>query len=175
VSPASGLTYPQTGRSLTVIFPIGAPVHLRRRSRDSRRMRPCVRTETGGELTRGKQPRTEQHQSQVHRPEHRSHSGIHAQPVDHGPEVGKIAVCDTSACTLGLKLHADVSQTAILGDPVHYDLGIWRCSATFGYKTPHPAVHDRCLWKYRSGYRTRTSTNSDHGNRRWLPGLQPDI
>jgi len=38
-----------------------------------------------------------------------------------------------------------------------------------------PAVHDRCLWKYRSGYRTRTSTNSDHGNRRWhyLPSIGP--
>src|SRR5262249_39467179 len=39
---------------------------------------------------------------------------------------------------------------------------------------PPPAVHDRCLWKYRSGYRTRTSTNSDHENRRWLlPAFNP--
>ena len=36
-----------------------------------------------------------------------------------------------------------------------------------------PAVRDRCLWKYRSGYRTRTSTNSDHGNRRWPPAFNP--
>jgi len=33
-----------------------------------------------------------------------------------------IAVCDTSACSLGPKVHADVSQTAILPERHHYDL-----------------------------------------------------
>jgi len=37
-------------------------------------------------------------------------------------------------------VHADVSQTVILGDSAHYDLGIWRCSTTFGDLVPLAAI-----------------------------------
>ena len=116
-----------------------------------------------------------------------------------------IAISDTSACTLGRNVHAEVSLLAIkdarpylAGDPSQCHVeervrGGMLVSAGPGGQlelvticdraaaddrvwveavgdTPGPRLpgappeppHDRCLWKYRSGFRTCTSTNSDH-------------
>jgi len=49
-----------------------------------------------------------------------------------------IAVCDTSACTFGLKLHAEVSQTAIMKPAAAVGGRHWERRATVGAEALSP-------------------------------------